>query len=46
MHSYLNTAGGAAALYRGILRAQRAAVNAAKADTLEFLDQCLSEGEA
>ena len=39
-------AGGAGALYRGILRAQRAAVNAAKADALKFLDQCLSEGEA
>lgn len=39
-------AGGAAALYRGILRAQRAAVNAAKADALAFLKECIKEGEA
>lgn len=39
-------AGGAGALYSGILKAERLAVKAAKADALRFLDQCLSEGEA
>ena len=39
-------AGGAWNLYQAQLDAMHAATAAARADALEFLDQCLSEGEA
>lgn len=39
-------AGGPAALYWALLDAQRAAAEAAKADALAFLKECIKEGEA
>lgn len=39
-------ANGPAALYQALLDAQRAAAEAAKADALAFLKECIKEGEA
>ena len=38
--------GGLAALYQAFLDAQHAAAEAAKADSLAFLKECIKEGEA